>query len=37
MTGPEDTADRHEQVLVDTATGELNRKARRSALAGAVD
>ncbi|MBU3060603.1 zinc-dependent metalloprotease [Nocardia sp. NEAU-G5] len=37
MTGPEDTADRHEQVLVEAATGGLADRPRRSALAGAVD
>jgi len=39
MTGPDDTADRPEQVLVDTATGELihTPPLRHSALAGAVD
>src|ERR1700729_1748315 len=34
---PEDPADRHEEVLVDVATGELIHKPKRSALAGAVD
>ncbi|MBF6333969.1 zinc-dependent metalloprotease [Nocardia transvalensis] len=42
MTGPgdevaRDRAERPEQVVVDVATGQLVRKPKRSALAGAVD